>query len=180
MHSMDDERPGPKRRTADAGSFLVEVFYTPPNTHAAFHVHDQVTVVVPLSGYFVENTLKKSIQGKPGAVIVETPESPHENMYGPCGGTARDGPRAAGRHSWATLLQICAQTWISGVTSRRLLVTRMFHRFTSYARSEEPMASVWRVSCASYRWSARLAFYRIRRFRLALSLPASVSAIRVT
>jgi AraC-like DNA-binding protein len=87
MHSMDDERPGPKRQTADAGSFLVEVFYTPPNTHAAFHVHDQVTVVVPLSGYFVENTFKKSIQGKPGAVIVETPESPHENVYGPWGGT---------------------------------------------------------------------------------------------
>lgn len=84
---MPYERPGPKRRTADAGSFLVEVFYTVPNTHATFHVHDQVTIVVPLSGYFVENTLKKSVQGKPGAVIVETPESPHENMYGPCGGT---------------------------------------------------------------------------------------------
>jgi AraC-like DNA-binding protein len=87
MHSMHDERPGPKRWTADAGSFLVEVFYTPPNTHAAFHVHDQVTIVVPLSGYFVENTFKKSIQGKPGAVVVETPESPHEDIYGPCGGT---------------------------------------------------------------------------------------------
>ena len=84
---MYDERVAPKRRTADAGSFLVEVFYTPPNTYAPFHVHDQVTVVVPLSGYFVENTFKKSVQGKPGAVIVETPESPHENMYGPRGGT---------------------------------------------------------------------------------------------
>lgn len=52
-----------------------------------FNVHDQVTAVAPLSGYFVENTFKKSVQGKPGAVIVETPESPHENMYGPRGGT---------------------------------------------------------------------------------------------
>jgi hypothetical protein len=88
---MPDDWPGPKRRTADAGSFLVEVFYTPPNTHAAFHVHDQVTVVVPLSGRFVENTFKntfkRSIQGEPGAVIVETPESPHEDTYGPFGGT---------------------------------------------------------------------------------------------
>jgi AraC family transcriptional regulator len=84
---MHGERLGPKRRTADAGSFLVEVFYTPPNTYAPFHVHDQVTVVVPLSGDFVENTFKKSVQGKPGAIIVETPESPHENIYGPHGGT---------------------------------------------------------------------------------------------
>ncbi|MFY9885769.1 MAG: AraC family transcriptional regulator [Candidatus Cybelea sp.] len=87
MHAMYDEWVAPKRRTADAGSFLVEVFYTPPNTYAPFHVHDQVTAVAPLSGYFVENTFKKSVQGKPGAVIVETPESPHENMYGPRGGT---------------------------------------------------------------------------------------------
>ena len=87
MHPMPDERTEPTRRTADAGSFLVEVFYTRPNKYAPFHVHDQVTVVVPLSGYFVENTFKKSVQGKPGSVIVETPESPHENIYGPCGGT---------------------------------------------------------------------------------------------
>ena len=87
MHAMHEERPGPKRRTADAGSFVVEVFYTAPNTQAPFHVHDQVTVVVPLSGYFVENTFRESLEGKPGAVIVETPESPHENVYGPCGGT---------------------------------------------------------------------------------------------
>jgi AraC family transcriptional regulator len=87
MHLMHDERSVPKRRTADSGSFLVEVFYTPPNTRAPFHVHDQVTVVVPLSGHFVETTFKKSVEGKPGAVIVETPESPHENVYGPCGGT---------------------------------------------------------------------------------------------
>jgi AraC family transcriptional regulator len=87
MHSMADQRAWPERRTADAGSFLVEVFFTPPNTHAPFHVHDQVTVVVPLSGSFVENTLKKSIQGKPGVVIVETPESPHENIYSRMGGT---------------------------------------------------------------------------------------------
>jgi AraC-like DNA-binding protein len=84
---MADGHALPKRRTADAGSFLVEVFFTPPNTHAPFHVHDQITVVVPLSGSFVENTLKKSIQGKPGVVIVETPESPHENLYSPSGGT---------------------------------------------------------------------------------------------
>lgn len=84
---MADEQAWPIRRTAEAGSFLVEVFYTQPDTHSSFHVHDQVTVVVPLSGSFVENTLKKSIQGKPGVVIVETPESPHENIYGPRGGT---------------------------------------------------------------------------------------------
>lgn len=84
---MSDARPWPARRTADAGSFVVEVFFTPPNTHAPFHVHDQVTVVVPLSGSFVENTLKKSIQGQPGVVIVETPESPHENIYSARGGT---------------------------------------------------------------------------------------------
>lgn len=84
---MSDARPWPERRTADAGSFVVEVFYTPPNTHAPFHVHDQVTVVVPLSGAFVENTLKKSIEGKPGIVIVETPDSLHENIYSPQGGT---------------------------------------------------------------------------------------------
>ena len=84
---MHDERPESNRRTADAGSFLVEVFYTPPNTYAPFHVHEQTTVVVPLSGYFVENTFKRSVQGKPGAVIVETPESPHEDLYGPCGGS---------------------------------------------------------------------------------------------
>lgn len=82
-----DGRTRPKRKTADAGSFLVEVFFTPPNTHAPFHVHDQVTVVVPLNGAFVENTLKKSIEGKPGVVIVETPDSPHENIYSPQGGT---------------------------------------------------------------------------------------------
>lgn len=87
MHPMYEERLRPKRRTADAGSFVVEVFYTAPNTQAPFHVHDQVTVVVPLSGYFVETTFKESVEGKPGAVIVETPESPHENVYGPCGGT---------------------------------------------------------------------------------------------
>lgn len=87
MHPMYEKRLGRKRRTAGAGSFLVEVFYTAPNTHAPFHVHDQITVVVPLSGYFVENTFKESIQGKPGAVIVETPQSPHEDVYGPCGGT---------------------------------------------------------------------------------------------
>lgn len=87
MHAMHEERLGPKRRTADAGSFAVEVFYTAPNTRAPFHVHDQVTVVVPLSGYFVENTFKESLEGKPGALIVETPGSPHENVYGPCGGT---------------------------------------------------------------------------------------------
>jgi AraC-like DNA-binding protein len=87
MHPMHEERLGPKRRTADAGSFVVEVFYTAPNARAPFHVHDQVTVVVPLSGYFVENTFKESVEGKPGAVIVETPESPHENIYGPGGGT---------------------------------------------------------------------------------------------
>jgi AraC-like DNA-binding protein len=62
-------------------------YSTRRQTRTRRHVHDQVTVVVPLSGYFVENTFKKSVQGKPGAVIVETPESPHENMYGPCGGT---------------------------------------------------------------------------------------------
>jgi AraC-like DNA-binding protein len=76
-----------ERQTADAGSFLVEVFFTRPDTHAPFHVHDQVTVVVPLSGSFVENTLKTSIKGRPGVVIVETPESPHENIYSPEGGT---------------------------------------------------------------------------------------------
>lgn len=84
---MYDRRPGFERRTVDAGSFLVEVFYTAPNTHAPFHVHDQTTVVVPLGGSFVESTLKKCIEGKPGVVIVETPESPHENVYGPSGGT---------------------------------------------------------------------------------------------
>jgi AraC family transcriptional regulator len=77
----------PKRQSADAGSFLVEVFFTPPNTRAPFHVHEEVTVVVPLSGLFVENTLKTSIRGEPGVAIVETPESPHENIYGPLGGT---------------------------------------------------------------------------------------------
>lgn len=84
---MADERARGKRKTTDAGSFLVEVFYTPPNTHAPFHVHNEMTVVVPLSGAFVENTLRKSIEGKPGVVIVETPDSPHENIYGPQGGT---------------------------------------------------------------------------------------------
>jgi AraC family transcriptional regulator len=84
---MAEGQAYPNRQTADAGSFLVEVFYTQPNTHAPFHVHDQITVVLPLSGSFVENTLKKSIQGKPGVVIVETPESPHENIYSPYGGT---------------------------------------------------------------------------------------------
>lgn len=77
----------PKRQTAQAGSFLVEVFFTPPNTHAPFHAHDQVMVVVPLTGSFVENTLKKNIEGRPGVAIVETPDSPHENIYGPAGGT---------------------------------------------------------------------------------------------
>jgi AraC family transcriptional regulator len=77
----------PNRRTANAGSFLVEVFFTPPNTRAPFHVHEEVTVVVPLSGLFVENTLKTSIRGEAGVAIVETPESPHENIYSPLGGT---------------------------------------------------------------------------------------------
>lgn len=84
---MAEERAWPERRSADAGSFVVEVFFTAPNTHAPFHTHEQVTVVVPLSGSFVENTLKKSIQGKPGVVILETPDSPHENIYSPAGGT---------------------------------------------------------------------------------------------
>ena len=77
----------PNRQTVDAGSFLVEVFFTAPNTRAPFHVHEEVTLVVPLSGLFVENTLKTSIRGEPGVAIVETPESPHENIYSPLGGT---------------------------------------------------------------------------------------------
>lgn len=86
-HVMVNRQVWPKRQTANAGSFLVEVFFTPPNTRAPFHVHEEVTVVVPLSGLFVENTMKTSIRGKPGAAIVETPESPHENIYSPLGGT---------------------------------------------------------------------------------------------
>ena len=77
----------PKRQTANAGSFLVEVFFTPPNTRAAFHIHEEVTLVVPLSGLFVENTLEASIRGEPGVAIVETPQSPHENIYSSLGGT---------------------------------------------------------------------------------------------
>ena len=77
----------PKRQTANAGSFLVEVFFTPPNTRAPFHVHEEVTLVVPLSGLFVENTLETSIRGEPGVAIVETPQSPHENIYSSLGGT---------------------------------------------------------------------------------------------
>jgi AraC-like DNA-binding protein len=84
---MAELQAWPKRQTAEAGSFLVEVFFTPPNTHAPFHVHDQITVAVPLSGSFVENTFRKSIEGRPGVVIVEMPDSPHENIYGPHGGT---------------------------------------------------------------------------------------------
>jgi AraC family transcriptional regulator len=76
-----------ERQTVDAGSFSVEVFFTPPNTRAPFHVHEETTVVVPLSGLFVENTLRESIQGTPGAAIVETRDSPHENIYSPVGGT---------------------------------------------------------------------------------------------
>ncbi|HEY2476555.1 MAG TPA: AraC family transcriptional regulator [Candidatus Cybelea sp.] len=86
-HVMASPQVWPKRQTTDAGSFLVEVFFTPPNTRAPFHVHEEVTVVVPLSGLFVENTLKTSIRGEPGVAIVETPESPHENIYSPLGGT---------------------------------------------------------------------------------------------
>lgn len=71
----------------DAGSFFVETFFTPPNTRAAFHVHEQTTVVVPLSGLFVENTVKASVRGEPGVAIVETPDSPHENIYSASGGT---------------------------------------------------------------------------------------------
>lgn len=71
----------------DAGSFFVETFFTPPNTRAAFHVHEQTTVVVPLSGQFLENTLKASMRGEPGVAIVETPDSPHENIYSAEGGT---------------------------------------------------------------------------------------------
>jgi AraC-like DNA-binding protein len=77
----------PGRQTVNAGSFLVEVFFTPPNTHASFHVHAETTVVVPLSGLFVENTLNSSIKGEPGVAIVETPDTPHENIYSPVGGT---------------------------------------------------------------------------------------------
>jgi AraC family transcriptional regulator len=77
----------PARQTVNAGSFLVEVFFSPPNTRAPFHVHDETTVVVPLSGLFVENTFKASIRGEPGVAIVETPDSPHENIYSPVGGT---------------------------------------------------------------------------------------------
>lgn len=72
---------------ADAGSFFVETFFTPPNTRAAFHVHEQTTVVVPLTGLFLENTLKASMRGEPGVAIVETPDSPHENIYSAAGGT---------------------------------------------------------------------------------------------
>jgi AraC-like DNA-binding protein len=86
-HVMVYGQVWPKRQTADAGSFLVEVFFTPPNTRAPFHVHEEVTVVMPLSGVFVENTLRTSIRGEPGVAIVETPESPHENIYSPLGGT---------------------------------------------------------------------------------------------
>ncbi len=86
-HVVVHEQVWPKRQSANAGSFLVEVFFTPPNTRAAFHVHEEVTLVVPLSGLFVENTLKTSIRGEPGVAIVETPESPHENIYSPLGGT---------------------------------------------------------------------------------------------
>jgi AraC-like DNA-binding protein len=71
----------------DAGSFFVETFFTPPNTRAGFHVHEQTTVVVPLSGSFLENTLKASVRGEPGVAIVETPDSPHENIYSADGGT---------------------------------------------------------------------------------------------
>lgn len=77
----------PARQTADAGSFSVEVFFTPPNTYAPFHVHEETTIVLPLSGLFVENTLRASIRGEPGVAIVETPHSPHENIYSPVGGT---------------------------------------------------------------------------------------------
>ena len=86
-HLMVYGQVWPKRQAANAGSFLVEVFFTPPNTRTPFHVHEEVTVVVPLSGLFVENTLKTSIQGEAGVAIVETPESPHENIYSPLGGT---------------------------------------------------------------------------------------------
>jgi AraC-like DNA-binding protein len=86
-HVVGYERPWPERQAADAGSLFVEVFFTPPNTRAPFHVHEEATVVVPLSGLFVENTLKTSIRGEPGVVIVETPDSPHEDIYGPLGGT---------------------------------------------------------------------------------------------
>jgi AraC-like DNA-binding protein len=84
---MASAQPWPKRLTADAGSFLVEVFFTPPNSHGPVHVHEETTVVVTLGGSFVENTLKTSIRGEPGVAIVETPDSPHENIYGPVGGT---------------------------------------------------------------------------------------------
>ncbi|HKE37076.1 MAG TPA: helix-turn-helix transcriptional regulator [Candidatus Baltobacteraceae bacterium] len=77
----------PRRQTVDAGSFSVEVFFTPPNTRASFHVHDETTVVLPLSGLFVENTFKASVHGEPGVAIVERPDSPHENIYSSAGGT---------------------------------------------------------------------------------------------
>jgi AraC family transcriptional regulator len=77
----------PRRQTADARSFRVDVFFTPPNTRAPFHVHEEVTVVVPLSGQFQENTLRAGMCGEPGVAIVETPDTPHENIYGPLGGT---------------------------------------------------------------------------------------------
>jgi AraC family transcriptional regulator len=71
----------------NAGSFSVEVFFSAPNTRAPFHVHEETTVVVPMSGRFVENTLNATIKGEPGVAIVETPDSPHENIYSPVGGT---------------------------------------------------------------------------------------------
>jgi AraC-like DNA-binding protein len=84
---MAERQAWPGRQIVNAGSFLVEVFFTPPNTRAPFHIHEEVTVVVPLSGLFVENTLKTSMRGEPGVAIVETPDSPHENIYSPLGGT---------------------------------------------------------------------------------------------
>jgi AraC-like DNA-binding protein len=77
----------PRRQTVNAGSFSVEVFFSAPNTRAPFHVHEETMVVVPMSGLFVENTLNARIQGEPGVAIVETPDSPHENIYSPVGGT---------------------------------------------------------------------------------------------
>lgn len=84
---MAQRHAWPPRRTVDAGSFSVEVFFTPPSTRASFHVHEETTVVLPLDGLFVENTFKASIRGEPGVAIVERPDSPHENIYGPAGGT---------------------------------------------------------------------------------------------
>lgn len=68
-------------KEAQAGSFTVDLLETRSDAYVPFHVHDEVTIGVPLRGSVAENTEKKGAVGRPGVVFIERPDTPHENIY---------------------------------------------------------------------------------------------------